>query len=301
MVTINDLKKFKPKFDYLIGIDSDGTVFDSMNIKHSHCFIDPLINIYNLNKVSLQSEQMWKEINLYSINRGINRFEALIVFFEKLKFSNFEVISNYSYPNLKPIKYLMDLNIPLTDKNLKKLKKKINKDQYSDIRKAISWSLAVNENVKNLPKDMPLISGAYQAIYYLSKHADIIVVSNTPFTALHNDWSNYKIRDFVSLICSQETGSKIDILEAATKEKYDKNKVLMIGDSPSDFYAARKNDISFFPIIPGKEDTSWRFLRSKALSSFFSFEYKHNYENKKIIEFESAINAKLNNNFSKFQ
>ena len=45
----------------------------------------------------------------------------------------------------------------------------------------------------------------------------------------------------------------------------------MIGDSPSDFYAARKNDISFFPIIPGKEDISWRFLQSKALSSFFFF------------------------------
>ena len=81
MVTINDIKKFKPKFDYLIGIDSDGTVFDSMNIKHSQCFIDPLINIYNLSKVSLQSEQMWKEINLYSINRGINRFEALFNIF----------------------------------------------------------------------------------------------------------------------------------------------------------------------------------------------------------------------------
>ena len=29
-------------------------------------------------------------------------------------------------------------------------------------------------------------------------------------------------------------------------KRYDKSKVLMIGDSPSDFYAARKNDISFF-------------------------------------------------------
>ena len=103
------------------------------------------------------------------------------------------------------------------------------------------------------------------------------------------------------MICSQETGSKIDIMEAAIKEKYDKSKVLMIGDSPSDFYAARKNNISFFPIIPGKEDISWRFLQSKAISSFFSFEYKHGLEKKKIIEFESAINAKLNNNFFKFQ
>ena len=109
------------------------------------------------------------------------------------------------------------------------------------------------------------------------------------------------MKDVASMICSQETGSKIDIIEAATKEKYDKGKVLMIGDSPSDFYAAKKNDISFFPIIPGKEEISWRFLRSKALSSFFSFEYKHSYEKKKIMEFESAINAKLNNNFFKFQ
>ena len=189
---------------------------------------------------------MWKEINLYSINRGINRFEALIIFFEKLKFLNFEAISDYSYPNLKPIKYLRDLNIPLTDKNLKKLKKKIDKDEYLDINKAISWSLAVNEKVENLAKKMPLISGASQTINYLSKHADIIVVSNTPFTALYNDWSNYNIKDVASMICSQETGSKIDIIEAATKEKYDKSKVLMIGDSPSDFYAAKKNDISFF-------------------------------------------------------
>jgi len=301
MITINDIKKFKPKFEFLIGIDSDGTVFDSMNIKHSHCFIDPLISIYKLKKVSLQSEQMWKEINLYSINRGINRFEALIIFFEKLKLLNFEAISDYSYPNLKPIKYLRDLNIPLTDKNLKKLKKKIDKDEYLDINKAISWSLAVNEKVENLAKHIPLISGASQTINYLSKHADIIVVSNTPFTALYKDWSNYNIKDVASMICSQETGSKIDIMEAATKEKYDKSKVLMIGDSPSDYYAARKNDISFFPIIPGKEDISWRFLQSKALSSFFSFEYKNNYEKKKIIEFESAINAKLNNDFFKFQ
>ena len=86
------------------------------------------------------------------------------------------------------------------------------KDQYLDIKKAISWSLAVNEKVENLAKDMPLISGAYQTINYLSKHADIIVVSNTPFTALYNDWSNYNMKDFASLICSQETGSKIDIL-----------------------------------------------------------------------------------------
>ena len=120
---------------------------------------------------------------------------------------------------------------------------------------------------RNFAKEMPLIPGASQTINY-SKHADIIVISNTPFTALYNDWSNNNIKDVASMFCSQETGSKIDILSVA-QEKYNKSKVLMIGDSPSDFYAARKNNISFFPIIPGKEDISWRFLQSKAISSFF--------------------------------
>ena len=147
---------------------------------------------------------------------------------------------------------------------------------------------------------MPLISGASQTINYLSKHADIIVVSNTPFTALCKDWSNYNIKDVASMICSQETGSKIDIMEAATKEKYDKSKVLMIGDSPSDFYAARKNDISFFSYNPRQRRHFMEIFTIKSSFKLFSFEYKHNYENKKIIEFESAINAKLNNNFLNF-
>ena len=62
MVTINDIKKFKPRFEYLIGIDSDGTVFDSMNIKHSHCFIDPLISIYNLNKFLCNRSKFGKKL-----------------------------------------------------------------------------------------------------------------------------------------------------------------------------------------------------------------------------------------------
>ena len=294
MVTISDIKKFKPTFDFLVGIDSDGTVFDSMNIKHSLCFIDPLINIYKLNKISYQSEQMWKEINLFSINRGINRFEALSIFFEKLKFLNLEAISNYDYPNLNFINHLKSLNIPLTDKNLKKLKYNFDENQYYDIKKAILWSDTVNKKVANLAKDVPLIPGASKTINYICEHADIIVVSNTPSEVLKYDWSNCNINNSVSLICGQETGSKIDILEAAIIEKYDKEKVLMIGDSPSDFYAAKKNDISFFPIIPGKEDSSWAFLESKVLSRFFSIEKNSKFEKEKIIEFESAINAKLN-------
>ena len=50
------------------------------------------------------------------------------------------------------------------------------------------------QKVETLAKKIPLIPGASQAINYLSKYADIIVVSNTPFPALNNDWSNNNIK-----------------------------------------------------------------------------------------------------------
>ena len=150
------------------------------------------------------------------------------------------------------------------------------------IKKAILWSDTVNKKVANLAKDVPLIPGASKTINYICEHADIIVVSNTPSEVLKYDWSNCNINNSVSLICGQETGSKIDILEAAIIEKYDKEKVLMIGDSPSDFYAAKKNDISFFPIIPGKEDSSWA-LESKVLSRFFLLKKIANLKRKRLL------------------
>src|SRR5205085_10471008 len=41
-----------PKHDFLVGIDSDGCVFDSMEIKYKECFIPNFINHYGLQGVS---------------------------------------------------------------------------------------------------------------------------------------------------------------------------------------------------------------------------------------------------------
>jgi len=38
MFTKEDLINFKPKFSTFVGIDSDGCVFDTMEIKQKQCF-----------------------------------------------------------------------------------------------------------------------------------------------------------------------------------------------------------------------------------------------------------------------
>src|SRR5215212_8070943 len=67
-----------PKHDFLVGIDSDGCVFDSMELKHKECFIPQFINRYGLQGVSKYAREAAEFVNLYSKSRGVNRFPGLV-------------------------------------------------------------------------------------------------------------------------------------------------------------------------------------------------------------------------------
>ena len=69
---------FAPKHDFLIGIDSDGCVFDTMELKHKECFIPNYINHYDLQGISKFAREAAEFVNLYSKSRGTNLFPALI-------------------------------------------------------------------------------------------------------------------------------------------------------------------------------------------------------------------------------
>ena len=72
------LRKFKPTQEFFIGIDSDGCVFDSMEIKHKECFAPMFIKHFSLQAVSKYAREVWEFVNLYSKTRGCNRFHAVI-------------------------------------------------------------------------------------------------------------------------------------------------------------------------------------------------------------------------------
>src|ERR1041384_8641525 len=79
------LRNFKPRHAFFVGIDSDGCVFDTMEIKHKECFIPNTIKHWSLQAVSKYAREAAEFVNLYSKSRGINRFPALIETFEWLQ------------------------------------------------------------------------------------------------------------------------------------------------------------------------------------------------------------------------
>ena len=133
------------------------------------------------------------------------------------------------------------------------------------------------------------IKGAVECLDLLKKKADIMVISNTPIKILYKEWHNNNLDKYVSFIGGQETGSKMDILSAAIENKYDLKKVLVIGDSKSDYISAKKNKSFFFPIIPSREKSSWKIFKNEDLSKFLLGKYTKSYEKKMINKFNDSF------------
>ena len=77
--------EIQPTKEFLVGIDSDGCAFDTMELKHKECFIPNTIKYYNLQAISKYAREAAEFVNLYSKSRGINRFPALVESLEWLQ------------------------------------------------------------------------------------------------------------------------------------------------------------------------------------------------------------------------
>ena len=287
--TLNDMKNFQPNFNFFIGIDSDGTIFDSMEQKHKYCYVEPLIEIFDLDEISKSVIMIWNYINISSPTRGINRFKALILLFDYL--IDFDKKSKISYPNLDLVKKWIKVTKNLSDKSLKEyliLSSNYQKKEFA--KKALRWSYRVNILVNQQDKKVKLFTGAIEALKSISNKADIMVLSNTPLATLHNDWKKNNLYSYISMIGGQETGTKREMLNAATFKKYDRKRILIIGDSNSDYLSAKKNNCNFFPIIPKNEVLSWRLFLTEGSINFFNEKYSKLYENKLLKKFNESLN-----------
>ena len=290
MTTLDDLRNFKPKFDYFIALDSDGTIFDSMSFKHKNCFVEPLINEFDLESAEKEVSSLWRFINLNSETRGINRFEALYLLFKNLDKVSKVKLSKVKLSEIIVLKKLLKMhNSPSNDDLLSFLKNLKKKEEERFISKAISWSNKVNEQVKIKCSSIPIIDNVLKSLKLISNYTDVMVISNTPYRTLLREWKKNKIYQFVSLIGSQETGGKSEMFKAATNGKYDRDKTLMIGDSPSDFFAAKENKSFFYPILPSSEKMSWKFFYDVAFEKFLMKDNFNFIQKEKISEFKRKL------------
>ncbi len=280
------LKDLKPQREFFTGIDSDGCVFDTMELKQKEFFIPNGIKYFNLFPVSKIVRETWEFVNLYSIHRGINRFPALVKVFELLAQRKEIVEAGIKMPDMKPLKNWISRENRLGNQSLKLFYEK-NPDPV--LKKVLEWSEAINAEIREWLQGVRPFKGARECIEKISYNADVIVVSQTPLEALEKEWREHRIDKFVKIIAGQEYGTKAEHIALGAKNKYPDDKILMIGDAPGDMNAARHNNVLFFPVIPGKETESWERLKEESFKRFLEGSYKGEYENTLLDEFTTAL------------
>jgi phosphoglycolate phosphatase-like HAD superfamily hydrolase len=280
------LKNFTPQKDYFIGIDSDGCVFDTMEVKQKEFFIPNALKYFNLFSISKILRETWEFVNLYSVYRGGNRFSSIIKVFELLSERKEIKDSGYILPDLTALKEWVSIESSFGNANLRKY---FESNYTPELEKVVRWTEAVNEDISKWLRNIPPFPHAKAAIKEMSAFADMMVVSQTPLEALDREWEEHGLRKYVKVIAGLEQGTKSEHIDLAAKGKYTDNKILMIGDAKGDLNAAKNNKVLFYPILPGKEDKSWERLLNEGLNKFTNNTFTGVYENKLHKEFEKFL------------
>lgn len=284
--TLEDLKGFQKRHDTFVGVDSDGCVFDTMEVKQKEHFHPLIVRLWGLEKIETQVRAAAEFANLHSRWRGRNRFPNLLRTFELLADWDEVRAAGVTLPDLAALRAYCDSGLPLGNPSLKA---EVARTCDPELSRVLAWSLAINADIDRHMRPVPPFPWAQRCLEKMHAQSDLIVVSQTPEEALVKEWRHHRIDRLVGLIAGQELGTKSEHIRFASEGRYAAGCVLMVGDAPGDLTAAEDNRAAFYPIVPGREDESWRRLHDEAYDRFLAGCYAGAYAGRLIAEFKASL------------
>ncbi|MFW5695444.1 MAG: HAD family hydrolase [Alkalispirochaeta sp.] len=262
-----------------------------MEIKHRRCFAPEFVLWFGLESIAPSAEETWHFVNLYSATRGINRYTALAKTLRLLP-SHPAVVDDAKIPALPAFHRWVDSTDALSGESLTR---EINRTDSSsqdrrDLELVRSWSDEVDRSFDEIVAEVEPFHGVKEALQDLSGTAEVVVISHAPTAVLRRQWALYGLDRWVKAINGQESGKKSRHLSAARATgKYRADRMLMIGDAPGDFAAARAADAWFYPILPGEERDSWDRFRRDGWPRFLEATWDTDYQNGLLKEFYDRL------------
>lgn len=287
--TRQDLENLERNHDNFVGIDSDGCVFDTMEIKQKKCFHTVMVAHWELQAVEKATRECAEFINLYSTKRGTNRFPALVDSFDLLRERPEPAQTGTPVPRLDSLRKWIASTTKLGNPELELAVQETNDPELTSVLK---WSKDVNDMIKDTIKKVPPFPWALKSLQMVNKKSDVICVSQTPTEALVREWHENNIRQYVKIIAGQELGTKTEHIAMATKGHYKPERILMVGDAPGDYRAAKANNALFFPINPGHENDSWQRFFEEGYEKFISESFRGTYQENLLKEFNELLPEK---------
>jgi len=260
---------FERKHDYLVCVDSDGCVMDTMNCKHFNCFGPCMVTEWGLEEWKDEILDRWNVINLFSMTRGINRFKGLAMALGEID-QKYKPITG-----IAALQHWADTAPALSNDGVAKAAAEAtDADAKLVFKKALSWSKAVNASIVELPEELKVpYDGAKEGLAAAHQFADVAMVSSANRDAVEEEWGKFGLLEHTDIVLAQDIGSKAACIAAMLKFGYDLDKVVMVGDAPGDCDAAEKNHVHYYPILVNHEKASWDEAIAVAFGKLQAGEY----------------------------
>ena len=284
--TAADLVALKPAHDAFVGVDSDGCVFDTMDVKQKLHFHPLICSCWGLGAIETEVRAVAEFVNIGSKTRGQNRFTNLLLTFELLDAWDVVRASGVPLPGLESLRAYCRSGLPLGNPSLQA---EVARNGDPELRRVLEWSLTVNVDIDTRMRPTPPFPWALTSLTRIARASDVIVVSQTPEDALLKEWKHHGMAHLVSAITGQEVGSKASQIGLATDGRYRPGRVLLIGDAPGDLAAATDAGCLFYPVIPGHEDASWQRFHDEAFDRFLTGAYAGAYAEAITQDFLDAL------------
>ncbi len=283
---LDRLESFIPRHDYFVGIDSDGSVFPTMDIKQQQCIIPVTVEHWGLQEIGPYVWETAEFVSLRSRWRGSNRFQVLAKVFDLCRERPEVEQSGVTVPDLVSLEKLADAGITLSHPSIKKVV-----DETGDpvLASALEWNEKVNAAIAEKVTEIEPFPHARESVDKVSARADVVVISASPSETIEREWTAQGMAGLVAMIAGHEMGPKPDQLHRAVDGRYAPGRVLMIGDATGDLEAAEAVDAAFYPINPGGEEGSWQNFLNEAADRFFAGTYTGDYQYQLISDFKKLL------------
>lgn len=274
---MSKLSGYTKKKEFLICVDSDGCAMDTMDIKHIRCFGPCMVEEWGLKQWKTEILDRWNEINLYTMTRGINRYKGLSMALQEI---------DQKYRPIEDLDTLAEWVKTSPELSNGALQSAIDQKDSISLKKALSWSKAVNASINQLPEEEKRpFEGVKEALALAHEKADVAIVSSANPDAVLEEWERFALLEYTDIVLAQDAGSKAYCISELLKAGYEKDHVLMCGDAPGDLKAAEQNGVFYYPILVRREKESWDEFRESALGKLLEGSYEGDYQQEKINAF----------------
>ncbi len=272
---------FEKKKDFLVCVDSDGCAMDTMDIKHIRCFGPCMVKEWGLSAFEDEILRRWNDINLYTMTRGINRFKGLSIALQEI---------DKKYTSIEDLHTLVQWVDNSDELSNDALKRALSDTDSLSLKKALSWSVAVNESIKLLPQEeIKPFELVKEALSFAHEKADVAIVSSANLGAVLEEWKKHGLLEHVDVVLAQDSGSKAFCIGQLLEKGYKNENVLMCGDAPGDLQSAKVNSVNYYPILVKREKDSWREFIDTAFDRLLVGDYEGEYQAQKIEEFNKNL------------